>query len=73
MHPLERTPLEQAWLRLIDGEVQVTAQAIQLGESISLRKDTTEVEAVLADFESRLRLLRKTLTLEQARAARRRT
>ncbi|WP_156902157.1 hypothetical protein [Azohydromonas australica] len=71
MDPLARTPLEQAWLHLIDAEVQVTAQAIRLGELISLHKDTTEVEAVLADLESRLRLLRKTLTLEQAKAVRR--
>jgi len=67
----DKTPLEQAWLHVIDVEVQVTAQAIRLGELISLRKDTTEVEAVLAGLENKLRLLREALKLEQAKAARR--
>jgi hypothetical protein len=33
----ERTPLEQVWLRILDGEVQLTAQAIRIGELLSLR------------------------------------
>jgi hypothetical protein len=68
-----KTPLEQAWLHVIKGEAQMTAQVFQLGDLLSLRKDTTKAEAVLADLENKLRLLRKTLALEQAKAARRRT
>lgn len=67
----DKTPLEQAWLYVIDAEVQVTAQAIRLGELVSLRKDTTEAVAVLADLEDKLRILREALKLEQAKAARR--
>ncbi|WP_157272020.1 hypothetical protein [Azohydromonas aeria] len=67
----DTTPMERAWLHVIKGEAQVTAQVIQLCKLISLRKDTTEAQAVLADFENELRLLRETLALEQVKAARR--
>jgi hypothetical protein len=73
MDPHERTPLEQAHRHVIEGEAQVMAQIIRIGELISMRKDTTEAEAVLADLEDKLRILYETLELEQAAAARRRT
>jgi hypothetical protein len=73
MNPHERTPLEQAWLHVIEGEVQVLAQIIRIGELISMRKDTTEADAVFNALEDELRFLRKTLEQEQVEAARRRT
>lgn len=56
MDPHDRTPLEQAWLHVIEGEVQVMAQVIRLGELISLRKDTTEAVAVFYALEDELRI-----------------
>jgi hypothetical protein len=73
MNPHERTPLEQAQRHVIEGEAQVMAQIIRIGELISMRKDTTEAEAVLADLEDKLRCLYETLAWEQEEAARRRT
>jgi hypothetical protein len=73
MNPHERTPLEQAQRHVIEGEAQVMAQIIRIGELISMRKDTTEAEAVLADLEDKLRRLYETLAWEQEEAARRRT
>lgn len=64
--------MERAWLHVIKAEAQLTAQVLRLRELVSLREDTTDAEAVLADIENELRLLRKTLVLEQAEAARRR-
>jgi plasmid stabilization system protein ParE len=66
MDPHARTPLEQAHRQVIEGEAQVMAQIIRIGELISMRKDTTEAEAVLADLEDKLRSLYETLEQEQA-------
>lgn len=68
----DTTSMERAWLHVIKAEAQLTAQVLRLRELVSLREDTTDAEAVLADIENELRLLRKTLVLEQAEAARRR-
>jgi hypothetical protein len=73
MNPHERTPLERAWLHVIEGEAQVTAQVIRIGELLALRKDTTEADAVFDALDDKLRLLREKLEREQAEAARRRT
>jgi hypothetical protein len=73
MNAHERTPLEQALRQLIEGDVQMLAQAIWIGELISLRKDTTEAVAVFDALEDKQRLLRETLEREQAKAACRRT
>jgi DNA mismatch repair protein MutH len=69
----DKTPLERAWLHVIEGEGQVDAQVARIGELLSLRKDTTEADAVFDALNGKLRLLRKTLEQEQAEAARRRT
>ncbi|MDZ5455810.1 hypothetical protein [Azohydromonas lata] len=68
----DKTPMERAWLHVIKAEAQLTAQVLRLSELVSLREDPTEAEAVLADIENKLRLVRKTLALEQAEAPRRR-
>ena len=72
MGSYETLPLEQAWLRVMEGETQVMAQVIRIGELVSLRKGTTEAEALLAVLEDRLRILYETLELERAEVARRR-
>jgi hypothetical protein len=73
MNPHERTPLEQGWLRVIEGKAQVMVQAAQIGELAYLCKDTTEAKAVFYALEDKQRLLRETLEREQAKAACRRT
>lgn len=72
MGSYEAPPLERAWLHVIEGQTQVMAQVIRIGELVSLRKDTTEAEALLAVLEEELRFLYQTLELERAEVARRR-
>lgn len=71
MNPHERTPLELAWLHVIDGEAQVTAQAIRIGELLSSGKDANEAVAVFYALEGKLHRLCAALKLKQAEAARR--
>jgi hypothetical protein len=73
MEQYKTPPLEQAWLHVIEGEAQVTAQILRIGELLSLRKDTTEADAVFDALDDKLRILREKLEQEQAEAARRRT
>jgi hypothetical protein len=68
----DEKPLERAWLHVIKCEAQLTTQVLHIGRLANLSKDVTKEEAVLADFENELRLLRAKLALEQAEAARRR-
>jgi hypothetical protein len=49
--------LEQAWRQAFEGELQVLAQAIRIGELVSLRKDTTKAGAVFYALEDKQRLL----------------
>jgi hypothetical protein len=72
MGSYETPPLERAWLHVIEGETQVMAQVIRTGELVSLRKDTTEAEALPAVLEDELRILYETLGLERAAVARHR-
>lgn len=46
MDPHERTPLELAWLQVIDGEARLMAQAIWIGELLTSRKDTNQAVTV---------------------------
>jgi hypothetical protein len=71
MDPHEKTPLEQAWLHIIDGEAQVMLQAARIGELVALHQDTTEARAVYAVIEAELDVLHRTLEQERAKAVRR--
>jgi hypothetical protein len=68
----DETPLERAHRQVVEGQAQVMAQVIRIGELRYLRKDTAEEEAVFDALEDKLRELYATLELEQAEAARRR-
>jgi hypothetical protein len=68
MDPHERTPLERAWLHVIEGKAQVMLQAARIGELVILGHDTTKAEAVLADLDGTLRYLQEKLSLELERA-----
>jgi hypothetical protein len=67
----DETPLERAHRQVIEGELELMAQVIRIGELRYLRNDTTEEEAVFHALEDKLRGLYATLELEQAAAARR--
>ncbi len=69
----DETPLERTQRQVIEGELQVMAQVIHIGELVYQRNNTTEAETVLANLEDKLRALYKTLEmeLERAKAARR--